>query len=239
MKPTRRKGPPRRAAAARAIEVAARLARLHPDATCSLDHRNPFELLVATVLSAQCTDARVNLVTPTLFATCPDAAALDRAPLAKIEGLVKSTGFYRNKAKALKGLARRLVADFGGRVPADFEALVELPGVARKTANVVLGSGFGIPSGVVVDTHVGRLSRRLGLTKEEDPVKAERDLAAALPASEWIAFSHRMIAHGRATCTALRPRCDACALADVCPSAGRASAAGKAVRPPRPGRRVS
>jgi endonuclease III len=213
-------------------ELLRRLRAAYPDAKCSLDHRNAFELAVATVLSAQCTDARVNVVTKQLFKECPDAAALDRMPLERVEALIRSTGFFRNKAKALKGLARRLLEAYGGEIPPDFSALLTLPGVARKTANVVLGSGFGIPSGVVVDTHVGRISRRLGLTRHDDPVKVEQDLVRALPEKEWIVFSHRLIEHGRSTCTALKPRCDACGLRDLCPYP--ATAARSAERPKRP-----
>lgn len=205
--------------AATTAEILRRLDRDYPDARCSLDYRSPFELLVATVLSAQCTDARVNLVTKDLFRECPDAAALASTPLARLETLVKSTGFYRNKAKNLKGLAERLVAVYGGAVPRDVESLLSLPGVARKTANVVLGNAFGIPSGVVVDTHVGRITRRLGLTRHDNPVKIERDLVAALPEERWIRFSHQLIDHGRAVCTALKPKCGSCRFADLCPSA--------------------
>lgn len=205
--------------AATTAEILRRLDSDYPDSRCSLDHRSPFELLVATVLSAQCTDARVNLVTKDLFRECPDAAALASTPLARLEVLVKSTGFYRNKAKNLKGLGERLVAVYGGAVPRDLESLLSLPGVARKTANVVLGNAFGIPSGVVVDTHVGRITRRLGLTRHDDPVKVERDLVAALPEERWIRFSHQLIDHGRAVCTALKPKCGACRFADLCPSA--------------------
>ena len=205
--------------AATTAEILRRLDRDYPDSRCSLDQRSPFELLVATVLSAQCTDARVNIVTKDLFRECPDAAALAGTPLARLEALVKSTGFYRNKAKNLKGLGARLVAVYGGAVPRDVENLLSLPGVARKTANVVLGNAFGIPSGVVVDTHVGRIARRLGLTRHDDPVKVERDLVAALPQDRWIRFSHQLIDHGRAVCTALKPKCGSCRFADLCPSA--------------------
>lgn len=210
-----------------ASRVVRSLIALYPEVRCALDHRNPFELAVATVLSAQCTDERVNQVTPALFARFPDPAALAEADPAELEALIYRTGFFRAKAKSLMGLARALVRDHGGVVPADLDALTALPGVGRKTANVVLGVGFGIPSGVVVDTHVKRLSYRLGLTVRTDPEQVERDLAAIVPRKRWIAFSHRLIAHGRSTCLALRPKCGACPLAGLCPRVG--------VESPRPG----
>jgi endonuclease III len=190
------------------------------ESRCSLTHASPYELLVATILSAQCTDARVNLVTPALFEACPTPADLDAIPTPKLERLIKSTGFFRNKTKSLKGAARLLVAEMGGEVPADLERLLSLPGVARKTANVVLGTGFGIASGVVVDTHVGRITHRLGLTRHTDPKKIEQDLVRRLPQSHWIRFAHQMIDHGRAICLARKPRCEACFLADLCAFAG-------------------
>jgi len=196
------------------------LVKLYPTVHCALDHRDAFELLVATVLSAQCTDERVNKVTPALFERYPDAARLARADVPDVEALVYPTGFFRAKAKNLVGLARALVERHGGEVPADLEALTALPGVGRKTAHVVLGNAFAIPSGVVVDTHVKRLAFRLGLTGRTDPEQVERDLAAILPRKHWIDFSHRLIAHGRATCLALRPRCPACPLRPLCPRAG-------------------
>ena len=205
---------------AQASRVLRALIQLYPTVRCALDHRNPFELIVATVLSAQCTDERVNQVTPALFARYPDPATLAEADLADVETLIYPTGFFRAKAKNLVGLARALVDQHDGLVPSDLDALTKLPGVGRKTANVVLGVGFAIPSGVVVDTHVKRLAYRLGLTARTDPEKVEADLAAILPKAHWLAFSHRLIAHGRATCTALRPRCDACPLAPLCPKAG-------------------
>lgn len=204
---------------ARAGEVLARLKVAYPDAHCELDFRNPFELLCATILSAQCTDVRVNLVTPTLFKRYPDAAALARARQPALETIIRSTGFFRNKARSLLGMAQGLVADHGGEVPAKMEALQRLPGVGRKTANVVLGNAFGINEGVVVDTHVGRVSRRLGLTRHDDPVKVEQDLMRLFPRDEWTLVAHLLIWHGRRVCVARRPRCWDCVLADICPSA--------------------
>jgi endonuclease-3 len=199
------------------------LAKSYPDAHCALRHSNPLELLAATTLSAQCTDARVNEVTKALFRDYPTAKHYADADPAGLERAVRSTGFFRNKARSLRGMGKLLVERFGGKVPSTMDELLELPGVARKTANVVLGTWFGKAEGVVVDTHVLRLSRRLGLTKADDPKEIEADLMAALPRSEWIAFSHRMIAHGRAVCTARRPKCDVCPLASCCPSAGTIS----------------
>jgi endonuclease III len=196
------------------------LVRQYPEVTCALRYRDAFELLVATILSAQCTDARVNLVTPALFARFPDARALERADLAEVETLIHSTGFFRAKAKNLVTMARQLVDDHRGEVPRDLEALTALPGVGRKTANVVLGTAFAIASGVVVDTHVKRLSRRLGLTASTDPLVIERDLIAVVPRRHWVDLSHRLIAHGRAVCSATRPRCRDCALAPICPRTG-------------------
>ncbi len=203
-------------APARVRKIIDGLAALYPDVKCELDHRNAFELIVATILSAQCTDQRVNMVTPELFRRWPDAAALAKADQSEVERVIHSTGFFRNKAKNLLGMARRLTELHGGEVPQDMTELLALPGVARKTANVVLGTAFGIPSGVVVDTHVMRLSNLLGLTQQKDPVKIENDLAALLPRSEWINFSHRLIWHGRRVCIANRPRCADCPL--PCPS---------------------
>ena len=200
--------------------VARRLAKGYPQAHCSLDFASPFQLLIATILSAQCTDKRVNAVTGSLFGRWPTAAALAAASQAEVEAVIRSTGFFRAKAKNIRGCCQALVERHGSEVPRTLEELVRLPGVGRKTANVVLGSGFGLPSGVVVDTHVGRLSRRLGLTRHADAVKAERDLIAAIPKSHWIAFSHRLIEHGRTVCTARRPRCEDCPLADLCPRVG-------------------
>ncbi|MEO6808500.1 MAG: endonuclease III [Isosphaeraceae bacterium] len=196
------------------------LNRLFPEPACALDHRNPFELLAATVLSAQCTDARVNLVTPALFARFPGPESLAVADLADVETLIHATGFFRAKARNLVAMAEALVEHHGSQVPRDLEALTALPGVGRKTANVVLGTAFGIASGVVVDTHVKRLTYRLGLTISTNPIVIERELINILPKTQWIGFSHRLILHGRQTCVALHPRCDACALASICPRIG-------------------
>jgi endonuclease-3 len=203
---------------ARALEVYALLEREHPDAHCELDHRNPYELLVATILSAQCTDKRVNLTTPALFAEYPDAAALASARQERLEELVKSTGFFRNKAKSLLGMSAAVVERHGGAIPDEMDALVQLPGVGRKTANVVLGNAFGRNEGVVVDTHVARVAGRLGLTAESDPVKIERDLAALFPREWWTMLSHLLIFHGRRICDARAPKCERCPLTALCPS---------------------
>jgi endonuclease-3 len=200
-------------------EILDRLKARYPDAHCELDHRSAFELLCATILSAQCTDARVNLVTPALFARYPTPAALAAADREELEGIIRSTGFFRNKAKSLIGMARALVAGHGGEVPRTMEALQVLPGVGRKTANVILGNCFGLNEGITVDTHVGRISRLLGLTHEEDAVKVERDLMALVPRDDWALVSHLVIFHGRRTCIARRPLCGECVLADLCPSA--------------------
>jgi endonuclease-3 len=196
------------------------LKRTHPGARCSLDYRSAFELLVATILSAQCTDERVNLTTPEVFRRWPDARALADAELPEIEEAIRSTGFFRMKARALSAMSRDLVEKFGGQPPPRLEDLVTLRGVGRKTANVVLGNAFGIHQGVVVDTHVGRLSRRLGLTREADPVKVEKDLMAALPRREWTLFSHLLIHHGRSFCIARKPKCSLCPLRVKCPRIG-------------------
>lgn len=193
------------------------LHQAYPDADCALAHRNAFELLIATILSAQCTDARVNQVTPVLFGRFPTAAALAAAPVLEVETIVRSTGFFRQKAKSLVATARLLVERHGGEVPRSFDALLEMRGVARKTANVVMGTAFGEATGVVVDTHVRRLSNRLGLTRESDPVKIERDLLKRLPRKDWIWYSHALISHGRAVCKAQSPRCPECVLRKVCP----------------------
>jgi endonuclease III len=205
---------------AQARRVVRGLTALYPNPICALVHRSPFELLVATILSAQCTDARVNLVTPALFARFPDAEALAGADLAEVEALIHSTGFFRAKAKSLVGMARAVVERHSGVIPRDLESLTALPGVGRKTAHVVRGVAFGLAEGVVVDTHVKRLSYRLGLTDATDPLAVERDLVAAIPRKQWIAISHRLIDHGRAVCRAIRPRCDACELAKICPKRG-------------------
>lgn len=204
----------------RATAIAATLAAAYPDAGCSLDFHSPFQLVIATILSAQCTDKRVNMVTPALFRRWPTAQHMARATLPQIEAVIRTTGFFRAKAKNIRGCCQALVERHGGEVPRDLAALVKLPGVGRKTANVVLGSGFGRAEGVVVDTHVGRISRRLGLTKQSDAVRAERDLMAVLPREHWIGFSHRLIEHGRTVCSARRPKCEACPLAALCPRIG-------------------
>ena len=204
---------------ARAEELLARLEREYPDAKCALEHVDALELLVATILSAQCTDARVNQVTPALFRRCPTPADYAAIPTAELEALIQSTGFFRNKARALRGLGAALVERHGGRVPATMDELTALPGVGRKTANVVLGNAFGLNEGIVVDTHVGRLAKRLGLTREDDPVKVERDLMQLFPRAKWALLAHLLIFHGRAVCKAPRPRCAGCALADLCPAA--------------------
>jgi endonuclease-3 len=203
-----------------AQKIVRRLARQYPDATCSLNFSSPLELLVATILSAQCTDERVNLVTANLFKKYRSAADYATAKPAALERDIKSTGFFRNKAKSLRGCCQQLFDEHDGQVPQDLDALVKLPGIGRKTANVILGTAFEIPSGVVVDTHVGRLSRRLGLTAEKDAVKVENDLIERIPKKQWIAFSHRMIQLGRQFCSARKPKCDECPLEKVCPKNG-------------------
>ena len=209
----------------RGARLVAELRELYPDARCELDHRNAFELLCATILSAQCTDVRVNQVTPILFAKYPSPAKLARARTADLESIIRPTGFFRNKARSLIGMAQALVAEHGGEVPSSMEALRKLPGVGRKTANVILGNAFGLNEGVTVDTHVGRLSRLLGMTEETDPEKVERDLMQLVPREDWALVSHLLIFHGRRVCIARRPRCEACALARLCPSAFRAGRA--------------
>lgn len=205
----------------RAIEILIRLKRLYPEAPCTLNYETPVQLLVATILSAQCTDERVNQVTPELFRRFPTAAALAGANVEDIESLIRSTGFYRNKAKNILGACRMIMAEFGGEVPKRMEELLKLPGVARKTANVVLAHAYDIHIGVTVDTHVKRLSNRLGLTEHTDPIRIERDLMRLLPQPEWENWSIRLIYHGRAICQARKPLCEACVLADICPSAER------------------
>ena len=209
----------RRRASTTAAELFRRLAALYPDAHCELVYRSPFELIAATILSAQCTDKRVNMTTPLLFQRYPTPRALAAARQEDVEEIIKSTGFFRAKAKALIGMAGALVNAHDGEVPARMEDLVVLPGVGRKTANVVLGNAFGVNVGVVVDTHVGRLAVRLGLTKETDPVKVERTLMALFPSQNWTLLSHLLIWHGRRVCDAKKPRCSQCTLADICPSA--------------------
>jgi endonuclease-3 len=205
--------------AKRAPRIVRLLAESYPDARCALRHSNALELLMANILSAQCTDVRVNLVTKDLFEKYRTAKDYAEADPKELEQAIRSTGFFRNKAKSIRGAAQMIVEKFGGKVPDTMEELLELPGVARKTANVVLGTWFGKASGVVVDTHVHRVSRRLGLTREDDPKKIEQDLMELLPEKEWIDFSHRVIWHGRKVCEARKPRCSECSLAPCCPSA--------------------
>jgi endonuclease-3 len=207
------------AKAARARTILGRLKREYPDARCALHHGDAYQLLVATILSAQCTDARVNMVTPAFFARYPSPEALARADQGEVEEIIRSTGFFRNKTRSLIGMAQALVADHRGKVPGTMEELRVLPGVGRKTANVVLGNAFGINEGVTVDTHVTRLSRLLGLTRHDDPVKIEHDLMPLFPREDWALLSHLLIVHGRRVCIARRPRCPECVLADLCPSA--------------------
>ena len=204
----------------RAAGVVRQLRADYGDAECALNFRNPLELLIATILSAQCTDVRVNLVTKDLFKTYRSAADFANVPLADLEKAIQSTGFFRNKAKNIQTCCRSLVERFGGKVPNRLKDLVDLAGVGRKTANVVLGTAFGIPSGVVVDTHVGRISQRMGLTSETDPEKIERDLIKQLPKKEWIDFSHRMIHHGRKICASRKPLCSSCNFLKLCPQIG-------------------
>jgi len=203
---------------AHAAEIYRRLLAEHPDAHCELEFRTPYELLVATILSAQCTDKRVNMVTPSVFARYPGPHALAEAPPEELEELIKSTGFFRNKAKSLLGMSRAVVERHGGSVPDSMDALTALPGVGRKTANVILGNAFGRNEGVVVDTHVGRLAVRLGFTEETDPVKVERALMPIVPREDWTMLSHLLIFHGRRVCEARVPKCERCVLADICPS---------------------
>lgn len=202
------------------------LARAYPDARCSLNFSSPYELLVATILSAQCTDERVNQVTPAFFQKFPDPSALAQAPIEEIEDAIRSTGFYRNKARALKGMAEALVENYGGVVPGTMEELVKLPGVGRKTANVVLGNCFNTP-GITVDTHVSRVAQRLGLTKSSQQDKIEQDLMKCIPQEEWTHFSHRTIQHGRSVCQARKPRCEICVLAPECEFYCKPSSASK------------
>jgi endonuclease-3 len=201
-----------------AAEILSRLKELYPEARCALQHRNAFELLCATILSAQCTDVRVNMVTPTLFARYPSPFELARADPSEVEEIIKSTGFFRNKTRSLIGMAQALVAEHGGEVPRTMEQLRQLPGVGRKTANVVLGNAYSINEGVTVDTHVTRLSRLLGLSREEDPAKIEQELMRLFPQEDWGLLSHLLIFHGRQVCIARRPRCGDCVLAQLCPS---------------------
>lgn len=203
-----------------ATRVLRRLKADYPDAHCALEHDCPFQLLIATILSAQCTDKRVNMVTKDLFAQFPGPDDFAAAPVKRIEKAIQSTGFYRNKAKNIKSCCQDLVDQCGGEVPQDLEMLTNLAGVGRKTANVVLGTGFGLATGVVVDTHVGRLSRRLGLTANTDAVKVEQDLMSLIPKKRWVQFSHQMIDHGRAICDARKPKCSECSMRKFCPQVG-------------------
>ena len=207
--------------AERAAETLRRLRAAYPEVRCELDHGDPFQLLVATILSAQCTDTRVNMVTPALFAVYPDARRMAAARQEDVEAIVRPTGFFRAKAKNIRAAAAALVERHGGRVPRDMASLTRLPGVGRKTANVVLGNAYGIEAGVVVDTHVARLSRRLGLTRNTDPEKIELDIMQQVPRPSWSLWSHLLIRHGRRRCTARKPDCPHCELADICPSAGK------------------
>jgi endonuclease III len=215
---------PRESAAERAArikKISAGLRRAYPDAHCELHFSNPLELLVATILSAQCTDKRVNIVTADLFGKYRSAANYARADLGKLENEIKATGFFRNKARSIQGCCRALVEKHGGQVPGTMEELIELDGVGRKTANVVLGNAFNINAGIVVDTHVARLSQRLGLTKADEPAKIEQDLMKLLPRSQWTLFSHLLIWHGRRRCYARKPDCPKCEIKKLCPSAGK------------------
>ena len=212
--------PGSKAAKEQAAAVTMGLAKEYGDAECALVHKNPFELLVATILSAQCTDQRVNMVTPDLFKKWPTPQAMAKAEIGQLERTIQSTGFFRNKAKNILGCSQKLVELHGGKLPQTLEELVKLPGIGRKTANVVLGTAFGIPSGVVVDTHVTRLCNRLGLTKQTNAVKIEQDLIKLLSQEEWINFSHRLIHHGRRICNARKPLCGKCMLLEICPRIG-------------------
>lgn len=202
----------------RAPEIYNRLSSAYPDAECALDHHDPYELLVATILSAQCTDKRVNMVTPGLFAKYPTPGALADANPDELSDMIKSTGFFRNKTKSLLGMSKAVTEQHGGGIPDTMESLVMLPGVGRKTANVVLGNAFGVNVGVVVDTHVSRLSQRLALTRHHDPVKIEQDLMTLFPREQWTMLAHLLISHGRAICDARRPKCEQCVVYPLCPS---------------------
>ncbi len=217
---TKTKTTPKKSPASLADWYYTQLNRAYPDARCALNHRNAYELLVATILSAQCTDARVNLVTPEVFKRWPSPGKLAQASLPEIETVIRSTGFYRNKAKSLQAAAKLMVDKFKGQVPGSMDHLLELPGVARKTANVVLGNVFNVNAGVVVDTHVSRLSQRMGLTTQTDPVKIEQDLIPLFPRENWTQLAHLLIAHGRKVCNARKPLCDDCVLAEKCPKVG-------------------
>lgn len=200
--------------------IISKLKRTYPEAHCELHHSNPLELLIATILSAQCTDERVNKVTPALFARCRTARDFAEIPTAELEGLIRTTGFFRSKAKSIRGCAAALVKDHAGEVPKTMACLHKLPGVGRKTANVVLGNAFNLAEGIVVDTHVGRLSRRMGLTRQHDPVKVEQALVKIVPRPDWTLFSHLLIWHGRRRCSARKPECMNCEVARLCPKCG-------------------
>jgi len=217
-KPHRFRWPPEPQRVKKVLEV---LDKMYPDADCELHRENPFQLICATILSAQCTDERVNQVTPKLFALFPTPEAMSEAPLPVLEEIIRTTGFFRQKAKSLKGTAHLLVERHGSRVPRTLAELIKLPGVARKTSNVVLGTAYGLAEGVVVDTHVQRLALRLGLTRQTTPEKIEQDLMKVIPHDRWIKLSHQLIWHGRRVCYARKPDCLACALAPHCPSAGK------------------
>jgi endonuclease-3 len=218
---TKQRKPALKASPERVVKILAGLERAYPAATCALVHGNAWELLVATILSAQCTDARVNMVTPTLFRAFPTPAAMARASLPELEDLIRTTGFFRNKAKSISGAAKEVVERYGGKVPQTMAELLMLPGVARKTGNVVLGVAYGIADGIVVDTHVLRLSRRLELTANVEPVKVEQDLMKIIPKDHWISFSHELILHGRAICIARKPRCADCVIEPDCDSSDK------------------
>jgi endonuclease-3 len=205
---------------ARTRQIIQRLKQAYPVAHCELNHTNPLQLLIATILSAQCTDARVNQVTPALFKRCKTARDFAEIPTAELETVIRSTGFYRSKAKSIRGCAAALVKDHGGEVPQTMEHLHKLSGVGRKTANVVLGNAFNLAEGVVVDTHVGRLSRRMGLTRQNDPVKVEQALMKIVPKADWTLFSHLLIWHGRRRCSARKPDCAQCEIRNLCPARG-------------------
>jgi endonuclease-3 len=212
--------PPRSPEKLHAAKIARALQKDYPNVECALEYESPVQLLVATILSAQCTDKQVNIVTRTLFQKYPTAAHFAAADLTALENAIKPTGYFRNKARNIKACCQKLLELHGGEVPRTLEEMVALPGVGRKTANVVLGTAYGIPSGVVVDTHVGRITKRLGLTQHKDPVKIERDLMILLPKKEWIDFSHRLIHHGRRICIARKPRCPECSMRGFCPKIG-------------------
>ncbi len=206
--------------AQRTRQIISKLKRTYPNAHCELHHSNPLELLIATILSAQCTDERVNKVTPALFKRCRTAQAFAEISAAELEDLIRTTGFFRSKAKSIRGCAAALIKDHGGEEPNTMEHLHKLPGVGRKTANVVLGNAFNLAEGIVVDTHVGRLSRRMGLTRQHDPIKVEQALVKIVPKADWTLFSHLLIWHGRRRCSARKPDCTCCEISDLCPKRG-------------------